>query len=151
MMELGIAVSGERTEKQRGLKKFERATMTRIGRRQINTRQRCWQCFLPARQSRSAQISPKPNSVSTLTPPDPQGFSGSASEIIADNLSASGWSWGCISAIDSNGRTIWIADAHRDDGQRFAVHADEHRRRRAPYPRSHSPMGHALPDPIQRV
>ena len=27
-----------------------------------------------------------------------------------------GWSWGCVSAIDSNGRTIWIADAHRGDG-----------------------------------
>jgi hypothetical protein len=26
---------------------------------------------------------------------------------------------------DSEGRTIWIADAHRDDGKRFAVHADE--------------------------
>ena len=37
-------------------------------------------------------------------------------EIIADNLSKAGWSWGCVSAIDSNGRTIWIADAHRDDG-----------------------------------
>jgi hypothetical protein len=36
-------------------------------------------------------------------------------EIIADRLSASGWSWGCVSAIDSSGRTIWIADAHRDD------------------------------------
>ena len=24
----------------------------------------------------------------------------------------------------SNGRTIWIADAHRDDGKRFVVHAD---------------------------
>jgi hypothetical protein len=23
------------------------------------------------------------------------------------------------------GRTIWIADAHRDDGKRFVVHADE--------------------------
>jgi len=34
-------------------------------------------------------------------------------EVIADNLSKSGWSWGCVSAIDSNGRTIWIADAHR--------------------------------------
>jgi hypothetical protein len=33
--------------------------------------------------------------------------------------------WGCISAIDSNGRTIWIADAHRDDGKRFVVRADE--------------------------
>jgi hypothetical protein len=46
-------------------------------------------------------------------------------EIIADRLSASGWSWGCVSALDSCGRTIWIADAHRDDGQRFVVHADE--------------------------
>ena len=46
-------------------------------------------------------------------------------EIIADNLSKAGWSWGCVSAIDSNGRTIWIADAHRDDGKRFVVHADE--------------------------
>jgi hypothetical protein len=30
-----------------------------------------------------------------------------------------------VSAIDSNGRTIWIADAHRGDGQRFVVRADE--------------------------
>jgi hypothetical protein len=29
-----------------------------------------------------------------------------------------------VSAIDSNGRTIWIADAHRGDGKRFIVHAD---------------------------
>jgi len=42
-------------------------------------------------------------------------------EIIADNLSKAGWSWGCVSAIDSSGRTIWIADAHRDDGKRFVV------------------------------
>jgi hypothetical protein len=46
-------------------------------------------------------------------------------EIIADNLSKAGWSWGCVSAMDSNGRTIWIADAHRDDGKRYVVHADE--------------------------
>jgi hypothetical protein len=38
-------------------------------------------------------------------------------EIIADNLSKAGWTWG--------GRTIWIADAHRDDGKRFIVRADE--------------------------
>ena len=37
-------------------------------------------------------------------------------EIIADNLSKAGWSWGWVSAIDSNGRTIWIADAHRGNG-----------------------------------
>jgi hypothetical protein len=45
-------------------------------------------------------------------------------EVIADNLSKAGWSWGCVSAVDSRGRTIWIADAHRD-GKRFVVHADE--------------------------
>jgi hypothetical protein len=46
-------------------------------------------------------------------------------EIIAANLSKAGWSWGCVSAIDSNGRTIFVADAHRDDGKRFVVRADE--------------------------
>ena len=46
-------------------------------------------------------------------------------EVIADNLSEAGWSWGCVSAIDFNGRTIWITDAHRDDGKHFIVHADE--------------------------
>ena len=39
-------------------------------------------------------------------------------EIIADNLSKAGWSLGYVSAIDSNGRTFWIADAHRGDGKR---------------------------------
>jgi Tat protein secretion system quality control protein TatD with DNase activity len=33
-------------------------------------------------------------------------------EMIADNLSKAGWSWGCVSAIDSNGRTIFVAHAH---------------------------------------
>jgi hypothetical protein len=46
-------------------------------------------------------------------------------EIIADNLSKAGWSWGCVSAFDREGRTIWIVDAHRGDGRRFIVHADE--------------------------
>jgi hypothetical protein len=46
-------------------------------------------------------------------------------KIIADNLSKAGWSWGRVSAIDSNGRTIWIADAHRGDGKRFVVRAEE--------------------------
>jgi hypothetical protein len=27
--------------------------------------------------------------------------------------------------VDTQGRTIWIADAHRGDGKRFVVHADE--------------------------
>ena len=46
-------------------------------------------------------------------------------EIIADNLKKAGWSWGCVSAIDCNRRTIWIADAHCDYGKHFVVHADE--------------------------
>jgi hypothetical protein len=45
-------------------------------------------------------------------------------EIIADNLSKAGRSWGCISAVDTQGRTIWIADAHRN-GKRFVVRADD--------------------------
>ena len=46
-------------------------------------------------------------------------------EIIAGNLSRVGWSWGCVSAVDFRGRTIFIADAHRDDAERFIVRADE--------------------------
>jgi hypothetical protein len=46
-------------------------------------------------------------------------------EIIADNLKKHGWSWGCVSAVGCNRRTIWIADAHRGDGKRFVVHAEE--------------------------
>jgi len=30
-----------------------------------------------------------------------------------------------LSAIDSNVRTTWIADAHRGDGKRYVVRADE--------------------------
>jgi hypothetical protein len=46
-------------------------------------------------------------------------------EIIADNLSETGWSLGWVSAVDCHGRTIWIVDAHRNDGKRFIVRADE--------------------------
>ena len=46
-------------------------------------------------------------------------------EIIADRLSKAGWSLGWVSAVDSERRTIWIADAHRDNGKRFVVRADE--------------------------
>jgi len=46
-------------------------------------------------------------------------------EIIADNLSKAGWTWGWVSAVDREGRTIWIVDAHRDDRKRFVVRADE--------------------------
>ena len=46
-------------------------------------------------------------------------------EIIADNLSKAGWSLGCVTAMDRDGRTIWIVDAHRDNGKRFVVLAEE--------------------------
>jgi hypothetical protein len=45
--------------------------------------------------------------------------------MVSDNLRRAGWSWGCVSAVDFDGRTIWIADAHRDDGKRFVVRGDE--------------------------
>jgi len=45
-------------------------------------------------------------------------------EIIADNLSKAGWSLGWVSAVDREGRTIWIVDAH-GDGKRFIVRANE--------------------------
>jgi hypothetical protein len=44
--------------------------------------------------------------------------------MIADRLSKAGWSWGCVSTVDCEGRTIWIVDAHRD-GKRLIVRADE--------------------------
>jgi hypothetical protein len=46
-------------------------------------------------------------------------------EIIADKLSKAGWSLGWVSAIDLKGRTIWIVDAHRDDGKRYVVRSEE--------------------------
>ena len=46
-------------------------------------------------------------------------------EIIADNLSEAGWSWGCVSGVDSHGRTIFVADAHCGEDQHFIVRADE--------------------------
>jgi hypothetical protein len=46
-------------------------------------------------------------------------------EAIADKLSKAGWSLGWVSALDSEARTIWIVDAHRDDGKRFIARSDE--------------------------
>jgi hypothetical protein len=45
-------------------------------------------------------------------------------ETIADRLSKAGWSWGWVSALDAEGRTIWIVDAH-GYGKRFIVRSDE--------------------------
>jgi hypothetical protein len=44
---------------------------------------------------------------------------------IADNLSKAGWSCGCVLIVDYRGRTIFVVDAHRGDGERFVVRADE--------------------------
>jgi hypothetical protein len=46
-------------------------------------------------------------------------------EVVADK-SQEGWLEVrlCVS-VDSEGRMIWIADAHRDDGKRYVVRADE--------------------------
>ena len=33
--------------------------------------------------------------------------------------------WAVSSTVDSRGQTIFVADAHRGDGQRFVVRADE--------------------------
>ena len=45
-------------------------------------------------------------------------------EVVADNLKKAGWSLGSVSAVDREGRTIWIVDAH-GYGKRFIVRADE--------------------------
>ena len=46
-------------------------------------------------------------------------------EIIADRLSKAGWSLGWVSTINSSGKTIFVADAHPDDGKCFIVRVDE--------------------------
>jgi hypothetical protein len=54
---------------------------------------------------------------------NPARKSGTA-KFIADNLSKAGWSLGWVSAVDLEGRTTWIVDAHRY-GKCFIVHADD--------------------------
>ena len=46
-------------------------------------------------------------------------------EIIADNLSKQGWSWGYSRRTDATDRTTFMVDAHRDDGKRYIVRSDE--------------------------
>src|SRR6266496_313681 len=48
-----------------------------------------------------------------------------APQLVNNNLSKAGWSWGYVSAVNAGGRTIFVADAHRDGGKRFVVRADE--------------------------
>jgi hypothetical protein len=45
-------------------------------------------------------------------------------EIIAEKVTKAGFSVGWVSALDFEGRTIWIVDAH-GYGKRFVVRADE--------------------------
>ena len=45
--------------------------------------------------------------------------------IIADNLHEAGLELGWVSALDREGRTIWIVDGHRGYAKRFIVRADE--------------------------
>jgi hypothetical protein len=42
-----------------------------------------------------------------------------------DNPSGTSGIWGCVPAVDSRRRTIFVADAHRGDGKRYLVRADE--------------------------
>ena len=46
-------------------------------------------------------------------------------EIIADNLKRPGLEFGLGLGRQFQRRTIWIVDAHRGDGKRFVVRADE--------------------------
>src|SRR5437016_4344937 len=45
-------------------------------------------------------------------------------EIIANNLASHGWSWGLGTVTTVDGSTIFVADAHRDDGKRLVVRGD---------------------------
>ena len=46
-------------------------------------------------------------------------------EIIADKLSKAGWSWGCVSSTNQEGRQFWVVAAEREDAGRFIVEAND--------------------------
>ena len=46
-------------------------------------------------------------------------------ETIADQIRKQGWSLGYASHSDITGGIVFTVDAHRDDGKRFIVKADE--------------------------
>lgn len=46
-------------------------------------------------------------------------------EVIADRLSKSGWSWGSVAVVNTDGRDIFVVDAHRNDGKHYVVRSDE--------------------------
>ena len=45
-------------------------------------------------------------------------------EVVADKLSAAGWTWGYCSAVTPFGWR-WIVDAYKNDGKRYIVQSDE--------------------------
>jgi hypothetical protein len=47
------------------------------------------------------------------------------SMMLIPTTAEAGWSWDCVATVDYQDRTIWIADAHRGDGRRLIVQADE--------------------------
>ena len=46
-------------------------------------------------------------------------------EIVADRLGKSGWSWGVVAVIGAKGQRIFVVDAHRNDGKRYVIRADD--------------------------
>jgi hypothetical protein len=40
---------------------------------------------------------------------------------VADNLSKAGWSWGCVSSTDHEGRQFWVVAAEREDARRMPM------------------------------
>lgn len=46
-------------------------------------------------------------------------------EIIADQLSQTGWSWGCVSVVNDAGQTTFVIDAQCGDGRCYVVCSDE--------------------------
>ena len=45
-------------------------------------------------------------------------------EIVADKLSAAGWTWGYCSLVTRDGWR-WVVDAYKSDAHRHIVHSDE--------------------------
>ena len=56
-----------------------------------------------------------------VSPDEQHGFGVKYWEIIADNLSKAGWSWGWVSAVDPHGQTIFVADAPRDERLKLSI------------------------------
>jgi hypothetical protein len=45
-------------------------------------------------------------------------------EVVADKLSAAGWTWGYCSVVTRHGRR-WVVDAYQSDGKRYIVESAE--------------------------